>query len=59
MSVSLLLHVYILIDVLGFVIVLFQSGVFEYILVYSSCRGGCCAYLQNVFVYAEKNAWGG
>ena len=32
MSAWLLLHVYVLVDVLHFVIVLFQSGVFEYVL---------------------------
>ena len=32
MSPWLLLHVYVLVDVLDFVIVLFQSGAFEYIL---------------------------
>ena len=32
MSAWLLLHVYVLVDVLDFVIVLFQRGVFEYIL---------------------------
>ena len=34
----LLLYVYVLVDVLGFVIVLFQSGVFEHVL----CSRGCC-----------------
>ena len=55
----LLLHVYVSVDVLDFVIVLFQSGAFEYILVYSGSGGGCCAFLQNVFLYAEKTASGG
>ena len=60
MSAWLLLNVYVLVDVLDVVIVLFHSCVFEYILVYSSSwRGGCCAYLQNVFLYAEKTASGG
>ena len=49
MSVWLLLHVYILVDVLDFVIVLFQSGVFDYILVYSVWGGAyvdiCKTYL--------------
>ena len=53
-SAWLLLHVYGLVDVLDFVIVLFQNGVFEYILVYSACGGGCCAYLQNVFVFLTR-----
>ena len=34
-SAWLLLQVYVLVDVLDFVVVLFQSGVFEYLLVYS------------------------
>ena len=59
MSAWLLIHVCVLVDVLDFVIVLFQSSVFEYILVCSSWGGGCCAYLQNVFVYAGKAASGG
>ena len=58
-SAWLLLHVYVLVDVLDFVIVLFQSGVFEYILVCSGRGGVCYAYLQNVFAYAEKTASGG
>ena len=36
-----------------FDIVLFYSGVFEYVLFYGGW-GTCCAYLQNVFVYTEK-----
>ena len=61
MSGWLLLHVYILDAFLDLVIVLFQSGVFEHILVlvYTGWGRGCCAYLQNVFVYAEKTASGG
>ena len=58
-SAWLLLHVYVLVYVLDFVIVLFQSGVFEYILVYSVWGGGFCGYLQNIFVYAKKTASGG
>ena len=58
-SAWLLLHVYVLVDLLDFVIVWFQSGGFEYILVYSGWGGVCCAYLQNVFVYAEKTSSGG
>ena len=58
-SAWLLLHVYVLVNVLDFVIVLFQGGVFEYMLVYSGWGRGCYAYLQNVFVYAEKTASGG
>ena len=55
----LLLYVYVLGDVLDFVIVLFRSGVFEYIIVYSGWGGGaCCAYLQNVLMNAEKLLWG-
>ena len=50
---------YVLGDVLDFVIVLFQSGVFKYILVCSGWGGGCCAYPQNVLIYAEKTALGG
>ena len=47
----LLLYVYVLGDVLDFVIVLFQSGVFKYILV----GGGVarCAYLQNLLIIPE------
>ena len=89
-----MLHVYVLVDVLGFVIVLFQSGVFKhvlfcvrvvvairvcfglcfrlryrvvsewcfqiYILVCSGWGGlVCCAYPQNILMYAEKTASGG
>ena len=54
----LLLHVHVLIDFLDFVDMLFQSGVFEYVLSYGS-RGVCCVYLQNVLVYAEKTVLGG
>ena len=57
-SAWLLLHVNVLVDVLDFVIVLFQS-VFENIFWFTVVGGGCCAYLQNVFVYAEKIASGG
>ena len=44
-----------MVDFLDFVIVLFQSGVFEYVpgIVLRWLGGDCCAYLQNVFVYAE------
>ena len=59
MSAWLLQHVYVLVDILGFVIVLFQGGVFEYILGYSGWGGSCCAYLQTLFVYAETTALGG
>ena len=56
------LHVNVLVNVLDFVIVLFQSGVFKYVLVYSvwgaGGEGGCCEYIQNVFMYAEKTASG-
>ena len=55
-----LLYVYVFVDVLDFVIVLFQSGVFKNILV---CSGwlelACCAYPRNVLMYAEKPASGG
>ena len=56
-----LLHVYVLVDVLDFIILFYQSRVFEYILVYSGWGGGggCCIYLQNVCMYAEKTALGG
>ena len=54
----LLIHVYALVDFLDFVIVLFQCGVFEYVLFYGGW-GTCCVYLQNVFVYAEKTVSGG
>ena len=55
----LLLYVYVLGDVPDFVIVLFQSGVFKYILVYSGWGGvACCAYSQNILMYAEKTALG-
>ena len=33
-------YTYFLFDVLGFIIVLYQNRVFEYILVYSGCGGG-------------------
>ena len=36
----LLLHVYVLVNVLDFVIVLFRSGVFDHILVHSGWEGG-------------------
>ena len=47
------IHVNFLVDFLDFVIVLFQSGVFENVFFYGG-GGACCVYLQNVFVYAEK-----
>ena len=53
-----LLHVHVLVDFLDFVIVLFQSGVFEHVLFYGGW-GACCVYLQNAFVYAEKTVSGG
>ena len=52
------MYVCVLVDFLEFVIVLFQSGAFEYVLFYGGW-GVCCVYLQNVFVYAEKNVSGG
>ena len=51
------IHVYVLVGFLDYVIVLIQSGVFEYVLFYGGW-GACCVYLQNVFVYAEKNVSG-
>ena len=48
---GLLLHGYVLIDVVYSVIVLFHSGVFKNILGCSGCGGGCCAYLRNVFLF--------
>ena len=40
---------------LDFGVVLFQSGVFEYVV---GGWGACCVYLQNVFLYAEKTVSG-
>ena len=58
--VWLLLYVYVLGDVLDFVVVLFQSGVFKYILVCSGWGAlACCAYPQNVLMYTGKTASGG
>ena len=55
----LLLYVHVLGDVLDFVIVLFESGVFKYILVCCGWGGGgCCACPQNVLMYAEKTSSG-
>ena len=51
------IYVYVLVGFLDFVIVLFQSGVFEYVLFYGGW-GAWCVYLQNVFVYAEKTVSG-
>ena len=48
-STSVFVHVYVLVDVLDFVIVLIQSGIFEYILDYSGWGGAvlhiCRSYL--------------
>ena len=46
-----------LVDVLAFVMVLFQSGDFEYIFVFSGWaeRGSCCAYLQNLLCTPRKH----
>ena len=52
------IHVYVLVDFLDFVIVLSQSGVFEYVLFHGGWAA-CCVYLQTVFVYTEKTVSGG
>ena len=49
-----LLHVYVLVDALDFVIVLFQTGVFEYMLVYSGWGGGLLCIDANEFVCTPK-----
>ena len=55
-SAWLLLDVCGLVDAQDSVIMLFQSGVAEYILVNSGWGGSYCAYLQHIFVYAKKTA---
>ena len=45
---------YVLVDVLDFVIVLFQSCVFEYILVYSGWGGGLLCIAANVFACTPR-----
>ena len=49
---------YVLVDFLDFVIVLFESGVFEHVLFYGGW-GARCLYLQNAFAYAEKTVSAG
>ena len=56
---------YVLVDFLYFVDVLFQSDVFECVLFFRcnfaivGVRGGCYVYLQDAFVYTEKTVSGG
>ena len=45
---------YILVDVLDFAIVLYQSGVFEYILVYSGGGGLFCISAKRIYVRREN-----
>ena len=52
-SAWLLLHVHVLVDVLDFVIVLFQSGSFECILVYSGW-GGPVLHLCKTYLCTPK-----
>ena len=51
----LLLHVYVLVDSLDFVIVLFRRGVFEYVLFYGGW-GACYVYVfaNRICVRREK-----
>ena len=58
MSARLLLDVYILVDGLDFVLVLLQSGVFEYILVYSGWGELLCISAKRICVRRE-NCFGG
>ena len=60
-SAWLLLPVYLLVDVLYFVIVLFQSGVFEYILVYVDVLDSVIVLFQSgVFGHIlVHSGWGG
>ena len=46
-----LLHVYVLVDVLDFIIVLYQSDVFEYILVYS---GWAVVYICKTYLCTPR-----
>ena len=48
-----LLHVYVLVDVLDFIIVLYQSRVFEYILVYSGW-GGAVVYICKTYLCTPR-----
>ena len=57
-SAWLLLHVYVLVDVLGLVIVFFQSGAFEYILTYL-CWGGAVVHIFKKFFVRGENFFGG
>ena len=47
-----LLHVYVLVDVLDFIIVLYHSRVFKYMLVYSG--GGLCISAKRIYVRREN-----
>ena len=58
MSGWLLLHVYVLVDFLNFVDLLFRSGVFKYVL-FCGGWGARCVYLQKVFVYVAELFRGG
>ena len=52
-SAWLLLHVYVLVDVLDFAIVLFENGVFEYILAYSG-SGGAVVHICKTYLCTTR-----